>query len=82
VAAAALVAGGTVGIETIVAGGDDYEVLCTIPQGRLEAFQQAARAAGVALAVIGNIVTGTSSSRFLDGEGREIALPRLSYSHF
>ena len=82
VAAAALVAGGTVGIETIVAGGDDYEILCTIPQSRLEAFQQAARAAGVALAVIGNIITGTSSSRFLDKEGREIALPRLSYSHF
>jgi len=81
-AAAALLARGTVDIETIVSGGDDYEVLCTIPEDSFEAFVQAAGQAGVAVSSIGVIVAGSSVPRFLDGEGREIALPRLSYSHF
>ena len=33
--AAKLLARGSVGIEAIVAGGDDYEILCTIPRGSL-----------------------------------------------
>jgi len=81
-AAAALLARGTVDIETIVSGGDDYEVLCTIPEDSFEAFVQAAGQAGVAVSSIGVIVAGSSVPSFLDGEGREIALPRLSYSHF
>ena len=81
-AAAALLARGTVDIETIVSGGDDYEVLCTVPEDSFEAFVQAAGQAGVAVSSIGVIVAGSSVPRFLDGEGREIALPRLSYSHF
>ena len=81
-AAAALLARGTVDIETIVSGGDDYEVLCAVPEDSFEAFVQAAGQAGVAVSSIGVIVAGSSVPRFLDGEGREIALPRLSYSHF
>jgi thiamine-monophosphate kinase len=80
-AAATLVAGGAVGIEAIVAGGDDYEILCAIPPGSFDAFEQAARKAGVAVTVIGEITAG-SSPRFIDGQGGEIILPRLSYSHF
>ena len=34
-AAATLLARGIVGIEAIVAGGDDYEILCAIPENRL-----------------------------------------------
>ena len=81
-AAAALLVRGTVDIETIVSGGDDYEVLCTVPEDSFEAFVQAAGQAGVAVSSVGVIVAGSSVPRFLDGEGREIALPRLSYSHF
>jgi thiamine-monophosphate kinase len=80
--AARLLARGSVGIEAIVAGGDDYEILCTIPEDRFEAFAQEARVASVAVTSIGTIIAGTSMPRFLDAEGRAIALPRLSYSHF
>jgi thiamine-monophosphate kinase len=80
--AAKLLARGSVGIEAIVAGGDDYEILCTIPEDRFEAFAQEARRAAVAVTSIGTIIAGTSIPRFLDVEGRAIALPRLSYSHF
>jgi thiamine-monophosphate kinase len=81
-AAAALLARGTVSIETIVSGGDDYEILCAIPEDNFETFAQAAGLAGVAVTSIGTVIADTSAPRFLDAQGREIALPRLSYSHF
>ncbi len=81
-AAASLLAGGTVGIEAIVSGGDDYEILCAIPEAGFAAFAQAAGLAGVAVTSIGTVIAGTSPPRFLDIKGREIALKRLSYSHF
>jgi thiamine-monophosphate kinase len=82
VAAAALVKRGIAGVEAIVAGGDDYEILCAIPEHRLEAFGEAARAAGVPVTPIGTVMAGSTPPRFLDGQGGEISLPRLSYSHF
>ena len=81
-AAAALLARGTIGIDAIVSGGDDYEILCAIPEAGLEAFTRAAGLAGVAVAAIGTVIAGPSAPRFLDAQGREIALKRLSYSHF
>jgi thiamine-monophosphate kinase len=81
-AAAGLLARGAVGIEAIVSGGDDYEVLCTIPENRFEAFVRAAAVAGVAVACIGIVTAGKSVPKFLDEEGKAIALKRLSYSHF
>src|SRR5260370_9177551 len=80
--AATLLALGAGGIEGIVSGGDDYEILCAIPENRFEAFADAARQAGVAVSCIGTVIAGSSVPRFLDNEGREIALQRLSYSHF
>jgi thiamine-monophosphate kinase len=81
-AAAALLARGSVGIEAIVAGGDDYEVLCAVPENRFAAFAQAADTAGVAVTSIGAVVAGESGPKFLDAQGSEIGLKRLSYSHF
>jgi thiamine-monophosphate kinase len=81
-AAATLRARGTTGIEAIVSGGDDYEILCAVPENHFEAFAQAARAAGVAVTSIGTIIAGASVPRLLDAQGREIALRRRSYSHF
>jgi thiamine-monophosphate kinase len=80
--AAALLARGTVGIGTIVAGGDDYEILCAIPENRVEAFAAAAGQAGVAVASIGTVIAGSAAPRFLDAQCRDIALKHLSYSHF
>ena len=81
--AAALLARGAVGIETIVSGGDDYEILCAIPEDRFEAL------AGAAATGRGGRDLDRDRHRpggwrptFLDAQGREIALPRRSYSHF
>lgn len=81
-AASALLSRGIVGIETIVAGGDDYEILCAIPDDRFEAFAEAARRAGVAATSIGTLIAGQALPAFLNAQGEELALKRLSYSHF
>jgi thiamine-monophosphate kinase len=77
-----LLARGAIAIESIVSGGDDYEILCAIPENRFDAFADAARLAGVPVISIGTVVAGSAVPRFLDANGREMALSRLSYSHF
>jgi thiamine-monophosphate kinase len=81
-AASAALAGGAASMSDLVSGGDDYEILCAIPQDAFEGFIRAAKATGVAASPIGTIIAGTSAPKFLDGEGRELSLSRTSYSHF
>jgi thiamine-monophosphate kinase len=81
-AGAFLIAGGVASIEALISAGDDYEIVCTIPQSRCEAFIEAAGQAGVVMTSIGTIVAGNEPPRFLDAQGSELALRRLSYSHF
>jgi thiamine-monophosphate kinase len=81
-AARDLVSRGIVGLEALIAGGDDYEILCTVAEDRVEAFAHAVREAGVAVSSIGTVVAGDGAPKFIDGQGRELALERLSYSHF
>jgi thiamine-monophosphate kinase len=81
-AGAAVLARKAADITRLVSGGDDYEILCTVPEPRAESFARAAASAGVALTAIGQVIAGTGAPRFLDSRGEEIALSRLSYSHF
>jgi thiamine-monophosphate kinase len=69
-------------VARLVSGGDDYEILCAVPENRLAAFELAARSAGVPVSVIGRIVAGRAASRLVDAGNREIPLQRRSYSHF
>ncbi len=68
-------------IETILAGGDDYEILCTVAPDRVENFRAAAAAANVSLTEIGAI-SGGGGAQFLDADNKPLTLSRLSYSHF
>jgi thiamine-monophosphate kinase len=81
-AAAGLLARGAVAIESLIAAGDDYEILCTVRDSKMAALAAEAGRAGVALTAIGSISPGTAAPAFQDSQGREIVLPRLSYSHF
>ena len=69
-------------IKTILTGGDDYEVVCTIPPVNLSTFRAAATVTGVSVMEIGRIVVGKSGARFLGANGRPLSLKILSYSHF
>jgi thiamine-monophosphate kinase len=77
-----LLSRGVIGIETLIAGGDDYEILCTVADNSVDAFAQAAQRAGVVVSSIGMVVAGAAAPKFLDGQGGEIVLKRRSYSHF
>lgn len=80
--AAALVSRGIVSVADLISGGDDYEILCAVPEASVDAFAQAARKAGVAATAIGAIIAGSAVPSFLDAQGREVALKRRSFSHF
>lgn len=79
-ARAVLAADPTMG-ETALSGGDDYEIVCTVPQAKAESFRAAAQAAQVAVTEIGRIVAG-EGARFLDANGIALAFKRASFSHF
>ena len=81
-AAKAMLAAKASTIEALIAGGDDYEILCTVAQDRLASFRQAAASAGIALSAIGMIRSGAEPVRFGGEVGRAVALARSSYSHF
>ena len=68
-------------IETALSGGDDYEVVCTVPPGQVEAFRSAAKAAAVTVTDIGEISPGAGTS-FLGGDGKSLAFKQASFSHF
>jgi thiamine-monophosphate kinase len=80
-AARAVVAADRRIIETVLTGGDDYEIAATIPENRLSAFEKAAAAAGVAVTTIGRIEAGEGVN--VTGlDGQPLHLKQASYSHF
>jgi thiamine-monophosphate kinase len=68
-------------IRTILTGGDDYEIVCTIPDAEDDVFNAAARVTGVPVTRIGRIVAG-KGARFLGDNGRPLQFAHASFSHF
>ena len=68
---------------SILAGGDDYEILCSMPEDEAPAFETAARAAGIRVTRLGaaRVLSPSSQVNFTDKNGRAFRLDRLSYSH-
>jgi thiamine-monophosphate kinase len=66
--------------DTALSGGDDYEIVLTLPTHKLAAFRAAAEAAGVATAEIGRIQAGEGTRLLQDG--KPLVFTRASYSHF
>jgi thiamine-monophosphate kinase len=69
-------------LESILTGGDDYEILCTIAPASAASFAAEAAAAGVAVTDIGEAVAGEGAPQFLAADGRPLAFARPSFSHF
>jgi thiamine-monophosphate kinase len=68
-------------INTALTGGDDFEVVATIPPGKLASFRAAANRAGVAVTEIGRVTAGRGA-RFRAADGRVLRFAHASYSHF
>jgi thiamine-monophosphate kinase len=68
-------------IDTVVTGGDDYEILATVPAGKVEGLRGQAAAVGVAISEIGEVAAGEGTC-LLGSDGKPLALAQPSYSHF
>ena len=66
----------------IVTGGDDYEILCAVAPGNLDACLAAAAAAGTPLTCIGTVTADSAAPVFHDADGTPRALGTGSFSHF
>jgi len=62
-------------------GGDDYEILCTVPKDRASGFERAASTSGVPVKVIGEAIDNGADSVFLGADGRPLTLGRRAFSH-
>jgi thiamine-monophosphate kinase len=69
-------------IETILSGGDDYEIVCAVPAAQSDAFIAAAQASGVPAADIGRVMAGEGAPSFLGEGGRPLSLSQTAFSHF
>lgn len=81
-AAAGVLSGDKSALQTILNGGDDYEILATVPAGAAEAFSHEAEAAGVPVTRIGTIVDGKAPPVVRDIAGKPVAITGTSHAHF
>jgi thiamine-monophosphate kinase len=65
-----------------VTGGDDYELIASIPPESAAAFERAAAEAGVAVQDVGEAVAGSAPPVFVGADGDEIHFAHGSYSHY
>ena len=80
-AARAALAADSKAIETVLTGGDDFEVVATVPPPALDVFLAAARVVDIPVAAIGRVTAGTGA-RFLGPDNRPLMFARASFSHF
>jgi thiamine-monophosphate kinase len=69
-------------METILSGGDDYEILCTFSAAQSGDFIAAAQSAGVTATEIGHVTAGEGAAQFVGPDGRPLSLSQTSFSHF
>ncbi len=69
-------------LSAILNGGDDYEILASVPPKAASAYIAAASAAGVPVTPIGEIVAGAAPPSVLDAVGAPIAMASASHTHF
>lgn len=81
-AARGVVSSGSVPLAQLLSGGEDYEMLATVPPSVVEDFVRAARDAGVAATCIGIVTSGAPRALVVDESGAEIRLAVTGWDHF
>ena len=75
-------AAGDLGLQfELITAGDDYEILCTVPEPDANQFCALAEAGGVPVTAIGLIEAGRGV-RFVDASNNEVDWSAAGYSHF
>ena len=65
----------------LATGGDDYQVLMTIPEKSLSGLKKQADKVGIPITVIGKVTTGLGV-KCRDSQGNEIDVEKPGYRHF
>jgi thiamine-monophosphate kinase len=81
-AAAAALSADPALLATILTGGDDYEIVFTVPAQSVATVCTLAEEAEVAVRQIGRVVAGNDAPRFLDSRGQPVTFGHASFSHF
>lgn len=68
-------------LDLLITGGDDYEVLCAVPEAQLASFLRRCAEADIPAAAIGHVASGEGLPLFCDG-AEERRYERGSFSHF
>ena len=68
-------------IVTILTGGDDHEIVATLPPDTVAPLRDAALPAGIAVTEIGRVVMGEGIARFVDQSGEMLTFANPSFSH-
>jgi len=79
--ARALLGADPTALETALTGGDDYEILATVPEARAAAFAEASALAGVPVTRIGRIAEGEAGVTVVGPHG-PISFGHTSHVHF
>jgi thiamine-monophosphate kinase len=69
-------------LAAILNGGEDYEILATVPTSNMAAFATEATQAGVLVTRIGTVLKGKGPPVVRDATGKVIKLAASSYTHF
>ena len=75
-------AAGSEWLETILTGGDDYEVLMAVPPPRADALRAEAQRVGIQVTKIGRLLAGPPHVHVLDAAGLPMTLASGGWSHF
>ncbi len=80
-AARAILEGELASLEELMSGGDDYELLMSVPPNSVYALESAARRLGVPVSRIGRVAAGGEPPVFYGAGGAVIEFEKASYSH-
>ncbi|ACB93864.1 thiamine-phosphate kinase [Beijerinckia indica] len=69
-------------IDTILTGGDDYEILCAVPPGECVGFEESALALGMRVSPIGEAESGDALPHFEAPGTVPRVYPQGSFQHF
>jgi len=69
-------------LSDVITGGDDYELLVTVPQKAQDQFESDCRSSGISVKSIGRILELSDGISVLGKDGKALELEKLSYAHF
>jgi thiamine-monophosphate kinase len=69
-------------LETLITGGDDYEIVAAVPEANAASFETEARAKGMSMTMIGRLEGPAGEARVLGPGGQALKLGPKGFAHF